>query len=88
MSPMIPSRWHPLFLPALGALSARAADITVNLRSRVAAFKGTGEWREVRLQQSVAVEKTAILICAMWDSHRCSGVNGLVVQYARVRYTA
>jgi nicotinamidase-related amidase len=83
---MIPSRKLVLLLLALGPLSAGAADIMVNLRSRVEAFKGTGEWREVRLQQSLAVEKTAVLICDMWDRHWCRGaterVNGLVGQMA------
>jgi nicotinamidase-related amidase len=83
---MIPSRWLPLLLLALGPLCAGAADITVNLRSRVPASKDTGDWREVRLQQSLAVEKTAVLICDMWDKHWCKGatgrVNGLVTQMA------
>jgi nicotinamidase-related amidase len=85
MSAMIRSRWLLPVLLALG-LSAGAADITVNLRSRVEAFKGTGEWREVALPQSLAVGKTAIIICDMWDKHWCKGaterVNGLVGEMA------
>jgi nicotinamidase-related amidase len=83
---MISSRWLLLVLLAVTSLRARAADITVNLRSRVEVFKGSGEWQEVRLQQSLAVEKTAVLICDMWDKHWCRGaterVNGLVSQMA------
>lgn len=83
---MIPSRRLLLFLLALAPLCAGAAEITVNLRSRVEAFKGSGEWQEVRLQQSLAVEKTAVLICDMWDKHWCRGaterVNGLVAKMA------
>jgi nicotinamidase-related amidase len=86
MAAMIPSRWLILFLVALGVTAAGAADITVNLRSRVEAFKGSGDWREVKLQQSLAVGKTAIIICDMWDKHWCTGatqrVNGLVKQMA------
>jgi nicotinamidase-related amidase len=89
---MISSRWLPLFLLALGPLSAGAADITVNLRSRVEMFKGSGEWREVRLQQSLALEKTGVLICDMWDRHWCRGaterVNGLVRRIAPFLETA
>src|ERR1035437_8431813 len=63
-----------------------AADQTVNLRSRVEAFKGSDEWRAVSLQRSVPVEKTAVLICDMWDKHWCRGaterVNGLVAKMA------
>lgn len=74
----------PLFLLALSTLSA--ADITVNLRSRVEMFKGSGDWREVKLEHSLASEKTGVLICDMWDKHWCTGaterVNGLVTRMA------
>ena len=79
---MNPSRWLLLLLLALDLRSVGAADLTVNLRLRVEAFKGSGEWRAVSLQQSLPVEKTAVLICDMWDKHWCRGatarVNGLV----------
>ena len=69
-------------LLALGPARAGTADITVDLRSRVEVFKGTGDWREVHMTQSLPVQKTAVLICDMWDRHWCSGatgrVNGLV----------
>ena len=83
---MVPSRWLPLFLLSLAPMRGSAADITVNLRSRVEPFKGSGDWREVNLQQTLAVGKTAVLICDMWDKHWCSGatkrVNGLVAEMA------
>jgi len=83
---MIASLWILLFLLALAPLSAQAADITVNLRSRVEPFKGSGDWQAVHLQQSLPVEKTAVLICDMWDKHWCRGaterVNGLVTRMA------
>ena len=55
-----------------------AAEITVDLRSRVEAFKGTAEWQEVHLPKTLAVEKTAIIVCDMWDKHWCSGATGRV----------
>ncbi len=84
---MDPSRCVPVLLMAsLGPVNARAADLTVDLRSRVEMFRGSGDWREVHLQQSLAVQKTAIVICDMWDKHWCQGatrrVNGLVVKMA------
>ena len=86
MSRMRLCRRLPLLLLALGLHPAGAADIVVDLRSRVEAFKGSGEWRAVSLQQSLPVEKTAVLICDMWDKHWCSGaterVNGLVARMA------
>jgi nicotinamidase-related amidase len=82
---MIPSRWL-LLLPILCPLGARAADITLDLRSRVEAVKGAGDWREVHPRQSLAVEKTAVIICDMWDKHWCRGaterVDSLVAQMA------
>src|SRR5260370_31175653 len=86
MSPMSSLRWLPVLVLALASLPAGAADITVDLRSRVEAFKGSGDWREVSLQQSLPTEKTAVLICDMWDKHWCKGaterVNALVVKMA------
>lgn len=75
-----------LLLLALPMRPLAAADLMVNLRSRVEAFKGSGDWRAVSLQQSLPTEKTAVLICDMWDKHWCSGaterVNGLVAKMA------
>ena len=82
---MIPLR-RILYVLLLLAPGARSADITVDLRSRVEAFKGSGDWRAVSFDQSLAVEKTAVLICDMWDKHWCRGatgrVGGLVVRMA------
>src|SRR5437764_11797924 len=83
MSRMNPSRWLVLLLLAL---PLSAADLTVNLRSRIEAFKGSGEWRAVNLQETVPADGTAIVICDMWDKHWCSGaterVNALVTKMA------
>ena len=79
---MISPRCLRLSLLAFVPVCLGAADITVDLRSRVEAFKGTGEWQEVRLSNTLATEKTAVIVCDMWDKHWCSGatgrVNGLV----------
>ena len=79
---MVPLRWVPVLLVVLGAGRAGAAEIAVDLRSRVEAFKGSGEWREVEFRQSLPVEKAAVIICDMWDNHWCKGatqrVGGLV----------
>ncbi len=75
MSRMYPSRCLLFFLAAFALRPAGAADLTVNLRSRVEAFKGSGDWRAVSLEQSLPVEKTAVLICDMWDKHWCSGCH-------------
>jgi nicotinamidase-related amidase len=79
-------RWLLLLVLAIGLRPLPAADLVVNLRSRVEAFKGSGDWRAVSLQESLAAGKTAVLICDMWDKHWCSGatgrVNGLVAKMA------
>jgi nicotinamidase-related amidase len=65
-------------------MQAGAGDMTIELRSRVEPFKGTGEWQEVRVPQRLAPEKTAVIVCDMWDKHWCRGaterVNGLAKQ--------
>ena len=80
------ARWLLFVLLALDLRPAGAADMIVNLRSRVEAFKGTGDWRAVSLPQTLPAEKTAVLICDMWDKHWCGGaterVNGLVARMA------
>lgn len=63
------------FLLAFVPLAEAASAITVDLRSRVEVFKGSGDWREVRVQQSLPVEKTAVIICDMWDKHWCRGAT-------------
>jgi nicotinamidase-related amidase len=79
---MVPLHWLPVAVLAFAPLCLGAAGITVDMRSRVEAFKGTGEWREAQLQETLPVEQTAVIVCDMWDKHWCKGatgrVNGLV----------
>src|SRR4051794_237622 len=79
---MLPPPCLRLSLLAFVPVCLSAADITIDLRSRVEAFKGTAEWQEVHLPKTLSVEKTAVIVCDMWDKHWCSGatgrVNGLV----------
>jgi nicotinamidase-related amidase len=66
---------------------ARAADgpsgaVRLHLRTRVEAFKGSGEWQEVHVERTLPVARTAILICDMWDKHWCTGATGRVAALA------
>jgi len=83
---VISSRWLAFVLLALHPMQAGVGDMTIDLRARVEPFKGTGDWREVHLQQRLPTEKTAVIICDMWDKHWCRGaterVNGLAKQMA------
>jgi nicotinamidase-related amidase len=65
-----------IFSVILTCAAASAADIvTLRLRTRVEPFKGSGDWREVQIEQTLPVSRTAILICDMWDKHWCSGAS-------------
>jgi len=68
--------------------SAPAADLQLDMRSRVEAFKGSGVWEEVRVRDNFPTTQTAILICDMWDKHWCSGasrrVEGLAQRMAPI----
>ena len=62
-----------------------AQMLAVNLRSRVEAFKGSGEWQEVSVRRQVDPRRTAVVICDMWDRHWCDGANervGLLIKQA------
>ena len=84
MSTVISPRWAPLLFLTL--LPMRAGDMMIDLRSRVELFKGSEDWRPVHLQQPLAPEKTAVIVCDMWDKHWCRGaterVGGLVKEMA------
>jgi nicotinamidase-related amidase len=71
-----------------GLPDAPSKSLVLPLRTKVEAFKGSGDWREVRFRQELVVPETAILICDMWDNHWCSGaagrVNEMVVRMAGV----
>ena len=69
---------------SLSALPVRSAErmVRLPLRSRVELFKGSGAWREARIEQEFAVERTGVLICDMWNKHRCSGATRRVAALA------
>jgi nicotinamidase-related amidase len=61
----------------LFAIGCGAAEM-VPVRSRAQLFKGSDEWQEVRSQYALDPQKTAIIICDMWDKHWCSGATDRV----------
>jgi len=81
---MVRMRFWRRYLVALAlAGTAFAADLRLPVRSRVEAFKGSGVWQEVKLDASLPIPQTAILICDMWDKHWCSGASRRVEALAR-----
>ena len=63
--------------------TACAADLQLPVRSRVEAFRGSGVWQEVQLEETFPIPQTAILICDMWDKHWCTGASRRVDVLAR-----
>lgn len=45
------------------------------LRSRVEPFRGSDQWREVRVDYPFDPAKSALIVCDMWDKHWCGGAN-------------
>src|SRR5437867_321428 len=50
-----------------------AKEFRVKLRSRVEAFKGSGEWTEGQFDRRFVNNATAVIICDMWDNRWCKG---------------
>jgi nicotinamidase-related amidase len=71
-----------VILACAAATAADVATLRLQLRTRVEAFKGSGEWHEVQVDQALPVSRTAILICDMWDKHWCSGASRRVDELA------
>ena len=65
-----------LAVPAFAA--DRPQPIRLPLRSRIEAFKGSGQWEEVRFSRDLSPVETAIVICDMWDKHWCRGATDRV----------
>ena len=77
-----------MFLFLLAAFVAFSSEYPVKefrlkLRSRVEAFKGSGEWAEVQFERAFVNKETAIIICDMWDNHWCKGAARRVEALAR-----
>ena len=66
----------------LPILCAAAADLHLDLRSRVELYKGSGDWQEVHLPKTLPATRTAIVVCDMWDNHWCKGATRRVAVLA------
>jgi nicotinamidase-related amidase len=63
--------------------SVAAQELRLPLRSRVEAFRGSGEWQEVTFERRLPTSETAMIVCDMWDKHWCRGASERVEQLAR-----
>jgi hypothetical protein len=64
-----------LFAAPAPAADKAAATLTLNLRTRVETFKGSGSWDEVALKKEFPAKETAIIICDVWDKHWCESAT-------------
>jgi nicotinamidase-related amidase len=55
--------------------AAKSDTLSLNLRSRVEAFKGSGEFDEVTIKKDLPAKKTALVICDVWDKHWCESAS-------------
>src|SRR5437016_5136135 len=76
MVPMI----HLLRLVLMAALVSAA--VPIHLRTRVEAFKGSGDWRPATVDYPLEPGKTAIILCDLWDKHWCRGASERVDKLA------
>jgi nicotinamidase-related amidase len=53
------------------------------LRSRVEAFKGSGDRKPVAIDFNLPVSKTALILCDMWDRHWCDTASQRVDALAK-----
>ena len=75
---MIFLRWATL----LAATALVFAAVPLHLRTRVEAFRGSGDWRSTTIEYAIEPRKTAIVLCDMWDKHWCRGSSERVDKLA------
>ncbi len=75
--------WVVALFVVVGLLAASGPVLKLKLRTRVEAFKGSGDWQEVQFPLQLAARETAIIICDMWDNHWCRGAAQRVEVLAR-----
>jgi nicotinamidase-related amidase len=76
-------RSTPAALALIFIASLAAQDLRLPLRTRVEAFRGSGEWQEVTFERRLVPSETALIVCDMWDKHWCRGASDRVEQLAR-----
>src|SRR5690242_16032685 len=54
---------------------AGVAELHMTLRTWVHPFKNSPEWTPARFEQTIPANRTAIIICDMWDKHWCNGAT-------------
>lgn len=65
---------------ALAPLGAAASPFTAPLRSRAEAFRGSGQWEEFTFSRKLETERSALVLCDLWDRHWCRGATERVAK--------
>jgi nicotinamidase-related amidase len=55
----------------------------VKLRTWIHPFNNSNNWTPATFEQNIASNRTAIIVCDMWDKHWCSGATTRVEALAR-----
>ena len=50
-------------------------QLNVQLRTRFQPYKGVDDWRETFISATLETDKTALLLCDVWDKHWCDGAT-------------
>jgi nicotinamidase-related amidase len=67
----------------LAGFAAEGPEVHLKVRSRVEMYKGSGDWREVAVDEAFLPASSALILCDMWDNHWCQGAAGRVEILAR-----
>ncbi len=65
----------PCLLNQATAEEPSQQTLRLNLRSRVEAFKGSGQWEEVTFRKDVPASECALILCDVWDDHWCKSAS-------------
>ncbi|MBI2927707.1 MAG: protein-signal peptide and transmembrane prediction [Verrucomicrobia bacterium] len=57
-------------------------SLVLHTRNRVETAKGSGEWKVVEKTATWDANKTAVIICDMWNQHWCKGATERVAEMA------
>ena len=81
-SPILLRRWFFITLLSTCFASAAAPALTVHTRSCVETAKGSGNWQLSEHPAALDPQRTAIVLCDMWDTHTCSNSARRVAEMA------
>jgi nicotinamidase-related amidase len=64
------------------SLEAHAEPLTLQLQRLAETTPGSGHWQEVVTPAQWEPQRTAVIICDMWDHHWCKGASARVAEMA------